>query len=218
MSDERRIPLAEKTPFPDGLDERLRAQLTFLVEVDQLKTVLRQSPLVAADRRENDAEHSWHLAMMVVILAEHSDEPIDVGHTVQLVLLHDLVEIYAGDTPLYDSAAGIDQQEREVVAAGELFALLPTDQAQRMRALWDEFEERRTSEARFAKAMDRLQPLLLNWMARGGTWRTPGVTADDVRARKAVIGDASSSLWEAGRRLIDEGETRGWSRGAAPQV
>ncbi len=220
MNEERRnrSPLAERTPFPDGLDARLRSQFTFLVEVDQLKTVLRQSPLVAADRRENDAEHSWHVAMMVVVLAEHSDEPIDVGHTIQLLLLHDLVEIYAGDTPLYDGAAGIDQQEREAVAAAELFTLLPADQAQRLRALWDEFEERRTPEARFAKAMDRLQPLLLNWMARGGTWRTPGVTADDVRGRKAVIGDASSALWEAGRRLIDEGEARGWSRSAPPRA
>ncbi|MFH9662851.1 HD family hydrolase [Streptomyces sp. NPDC017248] len=218
MSDDRRSLLAEKTPFPDDLDQRLRAQLTFLIEVDQLKTVLRQSPLAAADRRENDAEHSWHLAMMVAVLAEHSDEPIDVGHTIQLVLVHDLVEIYAGDTPLYDGAAGIGQREREVAAADELFGLLPADQAGRMRALWDEFEERRTPEARFAKAMDRLQPLVLNWMARGGTWRTPGVTADDVRARKAVIGEASSSLWKAGRRLIDEGEARGWSRSAAPGV
>ncbi|MEU0730376.1 HD domain-containing protein [Streptomyces sp. NPDC006140] len=217
MKDERRRLLADKTPFPDDLDERLRAQFTFLVEVDQLKTVLRQSPLAAADRRENDAEHSWHLAMMVVLLAEHSDQPIDVAHTIELVLVHDLVEIYAGDTPLYDTAAGMDQQEREAVAADELFDLLPGDQARRLRALWDEFEERRTPEARFAKAMDRLQPLLLNWMARGGTWRTPGVTADDVRARKAVIGDASSSLWKAGRRLIDEGEARGWSRSAAPE-
>ncbi|MEU6814382.1 HD domain-containing protein [Streptomyces sp. NPDC046860] len=215
MSEERRKPLVDKTPLPDGLEERLRAQLTFLVEVDRLKTVLRQSPLAAADRRENDAEHSWHLAMMVAVLAEHSDEPIDVGHTVELVLLHDLVEIYAGDTPLYDSAGGAGQREREEAAAAELFRLLPDDQGRRMRALWDEFEERVTPEARFAKAMDRLQPLLLNWMAKGGTWRTPGVTADDVRARKAVIGDASASLWAAGRHLIDEGERRGWSRGAA---
>ncbi|MFJ1793193.1 HD domain-containing protein [Kitasatospora griseola] len=213
MSDEPRPLLVDRTPFPDdGIDERLRAQLTFLVEIDRLKTILRQSPLVAAERRENDAEHSWHLAMMVGVLAEHADEPIDVGHTVQLVLLHDLVEIYAGDTPLYDTAAGVDQAEREAVAADELFGLLPKDQAQRLRELWDEFEERLTPEARFAKAMDRLQPLLLNWMARGGTWRTPGVTADDVRARKAVIGDASATLWKAGRRLIDEGEQRGWSR------
>jgi len=212
MPDDRRSLLADKTPLPSDLDGRLREQLTFLIEVDQLKTIMRQSPLVSVQRRENDAEHSWHLAMMVVILAEYSDEPIDIGHTVQLVLVHDLVEIYAGDTPLYDSAAGVDQEDREAIAADELFALLPGDQAARLRALWDEFEERRTPEARFAKAMDRLQPLLLNWMARGGTWKTPGVTADDVRSRKAVIGDASTSLWEAGRRLIDEGEARGWSR------
>ncbi|WP_033216039.1 HD domain-containing protein [Kitasatospora phosalacinea] len=213
MSDEeRRRPLVDRTPFPDGLDERLRAQLTFLVEVDRLKTVLRQSPLAAADRRENDAEHSWHLAMMVTVLAEHADEPIDVGHTVRLVLLHDLVEIYAGDTPLYDSAGAVDQEEREAAAADELFSLLPEDQTRLLRSHWDEFEARRTPEARFAKAMDRLQPLLLNWMARGGTWRTPGVTAADVRARKAVIGDASAALWAAARRLIDEGEARGWSR------
>jgi hypothetical protein len=107
----------EKSPLPADLDDRLSAQLTFLIEVDQLKTVLRQSPLAAADRRENDAEHSWHLAMMVAILAEYSDEPIDVGRTIQLVLLHDLVEIYAGDTPLYDGAAGPDQHEREAAAA-----------------------------------------------------------------------------------------------------
>jgi putative hydrolases of HD superfamily len=210
--------LADRTPFPEdaaaleGLDARLREQFAFLVEVDRLKTILRQSPLAAAPRRENDAEHSWHLAMMVVVLAEYADEPIDVGHTVQLVLVHDLVEIYAGDTPLYDAAAGADQREREVAAADELFAILPDDQARRLRGLWDEFEERRTPEARFAKAMDRLQPLLLNWMDRGGTWRTPGVTADDVRARKAVIGDASATLWNAGRCLVDEGERRGWSR------
>ncbi|MFB9907521.1 HD domain-containing protein [Allokutzneria oryzae] len=204
--------LTDTTPLPEGLDARLRDQLTFVIEVDRLKTILRQSPLAAADRRENDAEHSWHLALMVVLLAEHSDEPIDVGHTVKLVLVHDLVEIYAGDTPLYDAEAAHTQQAREEAAADRLFGLLPPDQAREVRALWDEFEARSTPEARFAKAMDRLQPLLLNWMARGGTWKSPGVTADTVRSRKAVIGDASTALWEAGRTLIDEGERRGWSR------
>ena len=214
-ADPRRL-LVEDSPLPGGLDGRLAAQFAFLVEIDRLKTVLRQSPLAAADRRENDAEHSWHLAMMVVLLSEYADQPIDVGHTVQLVLVHDLVEIYAGDTPLYDVDAGLDQRAREELAADALFALLPRDQERRLRALWDEFEERRTAEARFAKAMDRLQPLLLNWMAQGGTWRTPGVTTDDVRARKAVIGDASAPLWQAAQRLIDEGEARGWSTSASP--
>ncbi|MCA1225098.1 HD family hydrolase [Saccharopolyspora sp. 6M] len=209
MDDEDLI--AERTPLPDAIGGRLREQLVFLAEVDKLKTVLRQSPLAAADhRRENDAEHSWHLALMVSVLAEHSDEPIDVGRTVELVVLHDLVEIYAGDTPLYDDAGRESQQEREQAAADRLFGLLPADQAARFRGLWDEFESRGSPEARFAKAVDRVQPLLLNWLARGGTWRTPGVTADTVRARKAVIGEASTPLWTMVRELIGEGERRGW--------
>jgi putative hydrolase of HD superfamily len=212
MTDRRPDLLIETNPFPPGIEGRLLDQLTFLVEIDRLKTVLRQSPLAAVSRRENDAEHSWHLAMMVIVLAEYAGEPIDVGHAVKLVLLHDLVEIYAGDTPLYDAVAGVDQVEREERAADRLFGLLPPDQGARMRELWDEFEARSTPEARFAKAMDRLQPLLLNWMARGGTWRSPGVTADEIRARKAPIGDAAPALWEAARRLIDEGEHRGWAR------
>jgi putative hydrolase of HD superfamily len=205
--------LADRTPLPPGLNARLREHLTFLIEVDKLKTILRQSPLAAADRRENDAEHSWHLALMVLVLAEYADEAIDVGHTIKLVVVHDLVEIYAGDTPIYDPAAGVDQQEREEAAADRLFGILPEDSGLRLRALWDEFEARETPEARFAKAMDRFQPLLLNWMAKGGTWRTPGVTADDVRARKASIGEGSATLWEAAIHLIDEGERRGWARG-----
>jgi putative hydrolases of HD superfamily len=206
--------LTEQNPFPAGLDARIAAQLTFIVEVDRLKTVLRQSPLAAAPRRENDAEHSWHLALMVILLAEHADEPIDVGHTVQLVVVHDLVEIYAGDTPLYDEVGARTQQARERAAADKLFGLLPADQAVRLRALWDEFETRETPESRFAKAMDRLEPLLLNWMARGGTWQTPGVTADTVRARKASLRDGSRRLGEVAAAFIDEGERRGWVRSA----
>jgi putative hydrolase of HD superfamily len=202
--------LTDRNPLPSGVQERLSAQLSFLIEADKLKTVLRQSPLAAVERRENDAEHSWHLALMVTVLAEYSDQPVDVGHTLELVVVHDLVEIYAGDTPLYDDVGRQSQERREKAAADRLFGLLPADQASRFRTLWDEFEARVTPEARFAKAMDRLQPLLLNWMASGGTWRTPGVTADTVRARKSVIGDASVDLWEAARALIDEGERRGW--------
>lgn len=204
--------LADRNPLPGPMAARLRAQLEFLIEVDRLKTVLRQSPLAAADRRENDAEHSWHLALMVPLLAEYADEPIDVGHAMKLVVLHDLVEIYAGDTPLYDEVGRLDQREREVAAADRLFAMLPADQAAEFRALWDEFEDRRTPEARFAKAMDRLEPLLLNWMANGGTWQTPGVVADDVLARKAIIKDASTPLWTFAQQLIDEATQHGWLR------
>jgi putative hydrolases of HD superfamily len=205
-------PLAESNPLPEAIEGRLRQQLSFVIEADRLKAVLRRSPLAAADRRENDAEHSWHLALMATILAEYADQPVDVGRVMQLVIVHDLVEIYAGDTFLYDDALAASQQERESAAAGRLFGLLPRDQAARLRALWEEFEARQTAEARFAKAMDRLQPMLLNWMARGGTWRTPGVTAADVRARTRMIGDGSAQLWDAAQALIDESERQGWAR------
>lgn len=202
--------LAESVQQPDGVPERLHQQIDFILEVDRLKTILRRSPLLAADRRENDAEHSWHLALMTLVLAEYADEPVDVSKVLALVLVHDLVEIYAGDTFLYDAVGAADQEEREQEAADRLFALLPDDQRDRFRALWDEFEARKTPEARFAKAMDRLQPLLLNFANRGGTWRTPGVTEVDVRARKSVIGDASAPLWQYAQNLIDTGAENGW--------
>jgi putative hydrolases of HD superfamily len=200
--------LVERRPLP--IEGRLGRQLAFLIEVDRLKTVLRASTLAAADRRENDAEHSWHLALMVPVLAEYADEPIDVGHTIRLVVVHDLVEIYAGDTPLYDDTLRTSQVERELAAAERLFGLLPDDQAIEFRALWDEFEARQTPEARFAKAIDRLEPNLLNWMAAGGTWLTPGVTADTVRSRTGHIGEASKTLGEAMVALIDGAERNGW--------
>jgi putative hydrolase of HD superfamily len=208
--------LIDRSPFPDGLDERLRRQLTFLVEADRLKTVLRASPLAAADRRENDAEHSWHLALMVVLLAEHADEPIDVGRAVQLVVVHDLVEIYAGDSPVFDPAAVVGQQEREEAAADRLFALLPDDQASYVRGLWDEFEAGESPEARFCKAMDRLEPMLLNWLAHGGTWGMPGATEATVRRREAGVVAGSTSLGEFTGSIVDEGVRRGWIRPGPP--
>ncbi len=204
--------LTDRSPLPPTLDDRLRAQLTFVAEADRLKTVLRASPLAAADRRENDAEHSWHLALMVLLLAEHADEPIDVGHAMRLVVIHDLVEIYAGDSPVFDPAAVVGQQEREEAAADRLFALLPGDQAVEIRALWDEFEAGRTAEARFCKAMDRLQPMLLNWLNRGGTWQMPGATESTVRAREAGVVAASTTLGDATNALVEHGLRAGWIR------
>jgi putative hydrolase of HD superfamily len=202
--------LADRTEQPAGVPDRLSRQMRFIVEVDQMKAVLRASPLLAADRRENDAEHSWHLAVMVLLLAEYADEPVDRARTIELVLVHDLVEVYAGDTPIYELTSGPAQEERERAAADRLFALLPADQSAALRALWDEFERRETPEARFAKAMDRLQPLLLNYNGQGGTWRTPGVTESVVRERKSVIGAASSALWDYSQELIAGGAARGW--------
>lgn len=203
--------LIERNPLPAGVADRLASQLGFILEVDRLKTVLRASPLAAADRRENDAEHSWHLALMVLLLAEYADEPVDVGHTIALVLVHDLVEIYAGDTPLHDAEAARTQQVREEAAASHLFAQLPADQGERLHALWLEFEARQTPEARFAKAMDRLQPMLLNWLNEGGTWREPGVTVSVVRRRAELVADGSRRLGAALEMLIEESHRRGWT-------
>lgn len=206
--------LVDRVPQPDGVAARLRAQIAFVLEADRLKSVLRRTQVLSPARPENSAEHSWHLAMMVLVLAEYADEPIDVGRTLRMVLVHDLVEIYAGDSPVYEPIP--EQEERERRAAAQLFGLLPDDQGAHLRALWEEFEARATPEARFAKAMDRLQPTLLNYNARGGTWATPGVTEREVRERKAVIGEGSTELWEYAQMLISTGARQGWLR-AAPR-
>jgi putative hydrolases of HD superfamily len=202
--------IADEVGPPSGTPERLAAQVRFLIEIDQLKTVLRRNTLLAADRRENDAEHSWHLAMMVLLLSEYADEPVDAARTLGMVLIHDLVEVYAGDSFVYDPAELVGQADRERVAADRLFALLPADQATGLRGLWDEFEGRLTPEARFANALDRLQPLMLNYHGRGGTWSIPGVTDDAVRARATAIGDASGGLSAYALALIDQAIENGW--------
>ena len=212
MDDSREDLIIDLNPLPDEIGGRLRAQLEFIAEADRLKTILRASPLAAADRRENDAEHSWHLALMVLLLAEYADEPIDVGHAIKLVIIHDMVEIYAGDSPVFDPAAVVDQVERELAAADKLFTMLPPDQAGEIRALWDEFEAAQTPEARFCKAMDRLEPMLLNWLNRGGTWGMPGATESRVRAREAGVVAASTTLGQATDAIVRAGLAKGWIR------
>ncbi|MFD8599288.1 HD family hydrolase [Kitasatospora sp. NPDC059646] len=208
--DDRTPAFAGSVEQPGSTPERLRRRIEFVIEADQLKNVFRRSPLLAADRRENDAEHSRHLALMVLVLAEYADRPVDPLKALAMVVLHDLVEIHAGDAFLYDAAAAADQPQRERAAADRLFAVLPDDQRDRLRAVWDEFEAQAGPEARFAKAMDRLQPLLLDYGNRGGTWRTPGVTEADVPARKSVIGESSTALWEYAETLIRTGADNGW--------
>ena len=204
--------IIDLNPLPDEIGGRLRAQLEFIAEADKLKTILRASPLAAADRRENDAEHSWHLALMVLLLAEYADEPIDAGHAIKLVIIHDMIEIYAGDSPVFDPEAVRDQVAREQAAADRLFALLPADQTSMVRGLWDEFEAGATPEARFCKAMDRLEPMLLNWLNRGGTWGMPGATESKVRAREAGVVAASTTLGEATDAIVRAGLAKGWIR------
>lgn len=191
-------------------DARVRQQFMFILEVEKLKQVLRRTPLLDGSRRENDAEHSWELALMAMMLHEHADEDLDLLQVLKMLLIHDIVEIDAGDTFIYDTAASLDQEAREKLAANRIFGLLPKDQAAEFRAIWDEFEGRETPEARFARAMDRLQPLLHNFFTSGGTWHTPGVTSRDVLERKAPIANASDTLWQAAQRIIAEGVRRGF--------
>ncbi len=174
---------------------RLMQQLAFILEVEKLKTVLRKTPLLDRSRVENDAEHTWQLALMAMVLSEHSRETVDLLRVIKMLLVHDIVEIDAGDTFAYDHVARTTQAERELKAAERIFAILPADQAVEFRALWDEFELKATAEARFANAMDRLQPTLHNFFTEGGTWKTPGVTSDD-RTPHSTHRDFIRCTWE----------------------
>jgi putative hydrolases of HD superfamily len=183
--------------------DRLDQQIRFVGEIDRLKGVLRQTMLAGPGRRENSAEHSWHLAVMAQALAEHAPPGTDIGRVTAMLLVHDLVEIDAGDLFAYAGAAQQARQEQaERAAADRIFALLPPDQAGRLRGLWDEFEERRTPEARFARALDRLQPMLANLQTGGGTWREHGITADQVLAKVRLIEDGSPALGRYATDLV----------------
>ena len=183
--------------------ERIEQQVRFILEVDKLKEVFRQTVCTQSRRAENDAEHSWHLCLAVIVLAEHANESrMDVLRVLKMLILHDLVEIDAGDTFAYDTARMADQHAREARAADRIFGLLPADQAGEFRRLWDEFEERRTPEAAFAAAIDRFQPVLLNCSTEGAAWKRHGVTVDRVVARNSHIAEGSEALWEQAVRLI----------------
>ncbi|MFL5581918.1 MAG: HD family hydrolase [Gemmatimonadaceae bacterium] len=184
--------------------DRLRRQLAFLVEIDRLKGVLRKTRLIDRSRQENSAEHSWHLALAAVVLAEHAPAGADVARVVRMVLVHDLVEIDAGDVFAYDAAANVGKAEREQGAAQRLFGLLPEAQGAELRGLWEEFERGDTPDAAFAVALDRLQPLLVNHHSGGGSWTQHGVTRAQVLARMAPIERALPSLWAEVLAVVDE--------------
>jgi putative hydrolase of HD superfamily len=189
---------------------RLSQQLVFLAEADQLKRVLRRTSLIGGDRLENTAEHSWHFALMALTLAEHAPVALDLTRVLKIALIHDLVEIDAGDSFVYDTSAMADKAEREEAAAERIFGLLPADQATEYRALWDEFEAQETSEAKFAAAVDRLCGMLPNYKNCGGSWVEHGVSAARVAQRNAPIGAGAPALWEVARGWIDEAVERGW--------
>ncbi|GGO13736.1 hydrolase [Microbispora rosea subsp. aerata] len=191
------------------IHERLHSQLTFYKEIDKLKRVIRRNSLIDGSRRENDAEHSWHLAMMAMTLAEHAPPGTDMSRVVAMLLVHDIVEIDAGDAFVYDPVAVEGQAALERAAADRIFGLLPEDQGARLRALWDEFEERRTPEARFAKALDRLAPIIANHHNDGGTWSLYKVTARQVMEKVRLIEEGSPTLGEYAAELVAASVARG---------
>jgi len=190
--------------------QRLLQQLEFLIELDKAKSIFRQSYVTDGSRKENDGEHMWHLAMFVLVLAEHAAEPIDVTKVLTMVLVHDIVEIDAGDVFVYDEAARAGKAAAEAAAAERLYGLLPPDQGVRFREAWEEFEAKETPEARFAAAVDRLQPLLLNLTTKGRSWREHGITADRVLALNARIADGAPALWDHVRTLIEDAVAQGY--------
>jgi len=202
--------------MPDSPSEaarRLERQLDFIRELDRLKSVLRRTSLIDRSRLENTAEHTWHLATMAVVLAEHAPEGADVARVIEMLLVHDIVEIDAGDTFAFDASANVGKLEREQAAASRLFGLLPADLAQRLRALWDEFEEGESPDARFANALDRMQGLVQNDAGGdGGSWRQHGVTAAQVLVRMSPIQRAAPGLWpvvlDAVARAVAAGHVR----------
>jgi putative hydrolase of HD superfamily len=193
--------------------QRLAQQLDFIVEVDKLKNVFRQNVVIGTTRNENDAEHSWHLALMAILLSEYAeDQRLDLLKVLKMVLIHDLVEIDAGDTFCYDEAAHADKEERELAAAKRIFGLLPQDQTQELWSLWREFEAQETPEAKFAASLDRFQPLLLNHHTRAHTWTKPGVTRKKVLQRNSILEDNVPALWSYVQKIIREASEEGYLR------
>jgi putative hydrolases of HD superfamily len=182
----------------------LARRLRFVLEADRLKSVLRRTRLLDGSRHENSAEHSWHLALMAVLLADTAAAEVDLLRVLSMLLVHDVVEIDADDTFAYDAAANLDRAERERLAADRLFGLLPEADAREMRGLWEEFEAGETTDARFAVALDRIQPLLLNANGGGGTWREHAVTRALVLRRMEPIRHGAPGLWPFVTRTIDE--------------
>lgn len=198
------------TLWLDRLQPRLARQFRFLIEADKLKTVIRGSRIGDGSRKENTAEHSWHLALFAMVLAEWSDEPVSILRVVQMLVLHDLIELDCGDTPLFEEDGAATQAAREAEAADRLYGLLPADQREGLRALWEEFETAQTADAKFAKSIDRLQPIILNHLNRGGTWSDYAVDERRERELTRRIERGSPTLWEAAESIFAEAVDGGW--------
>lgn len=193
------------------MTDKLKSQLGFLMEIDEMKKVLRRNLIKDGSRRENDAEHSWHFAVAAMVLAEYAPAKIDVGHVVKMALVHDLVEVYAGDTFAYDADGYEDKEKREQEAADKLFSILPQGQREEIRALWEEFEEIKTDESKYANSLDRFMPLMLNFVTKGHTWKLrDDITKESVYKRMAPIEKGIPPLWEIVEKIINESIKRGY--------
>ena len=191
------------------MDERLKKQLDFALEIDKEKNIFRQTHLSGHGRNENDAEHAWHMEIMAYLLKEYSNEPVDIGKVMLMCLIHDIVEIDAGDTYAYDAENLKTQKAREDAAKERIFSILPEEQKDELIKLFDEFEEFKTAESKFAHAMDNLQPLILNNSNGGGDWREHGVTAEQVYGRQSKTKLGSERLYEVIDRIIKENIVKG---------
>jgi putative hydrolase of HD superfamily len=189
--------------------EQLQQQIAFIHEIDKVKYIQRKTRLFNSNRNENDAEHSWHLAVMAIILAQHANEPVDTLKVVKMLLIHDVVEIDAGDIFLYDTVLNHSNSDAERKAAERIFGLLPPEQAAELIAIWEEFEAGETPEAKFARSMDRLEPLLQNVSNNGGTWQEHNVKYEQVVQKKSVIKQGSETLWAFAKTLIDGSVEKG---------
>ena len=199
----------EDVSLDDG-DRRLDRQIDFILEMDKLKGVVRQTVLLDRSRRENVAEHSWHIAAMARLLHEYAAESVDIDKVIEMLLVHDIVEIDAGDAMIYDRAARAEKEKLEELAANRIFRLLPPDQARDMRNLWDEYERRESPEARFAYALDRIQPLLHNLNTQGLMWQRHGISRTQVFEVNQPIAGAAPVLWAYVSKLIDEAVREGY--------
>ena len=196
--------------FIQSKNIRLDQQLRFTAEIDKMTSILRRTMLIDGSRRENDAEHSWHIAVMALIFAEYTVEPVDIARAVKMCVVHDLIEIYAGDTFAYDVAGNQDKAEREAASADKLFAQLPQEQGKEIRLLWEEFDAMQTPDAKYAACMDRLQPFLHNTLTEGHTWVESGTYRSSVEKRMAIIKDFMPEVYKWVEKNIDNAIEKGW--------
>ena len=196
--------------FIESKNIRLDQQLKFTAEIDKMTSILRRTMLIDGSRRENDAEHSWHIAIMALLFTEYTVEPVDVSRAVKMCVVHDLIEIYAGDTFAYDVKGNMDKAQREQAAADKLFAMLPSEQGKEIRNLWEEFDAMQTPDAKYAACMDRLQPFLHNTLTNGHTWVEGGTCRPMVEKRMAIIKEFMPQVYPWVKQNIDNAIEKGW--------